>query len=540
MQATVAATAETQPDGRGSGVLVHVTLSNQTGADVAGLRLRVPVPAGVRAVDSWIDAPGRHRAAVEPGHVTWHDIRLRAGDRAGPFAIRLAPALDADGAAIFRSSTFQPEVTWTHASRGNAALAALPLRGLWGEEGLRRTLLPTGLTVLTQERPETRTVALQMAVRAGSRDENEITRGGSHWLEHAFLLGTLSRPDNQAIFSAISRVGGNINASTSFEWTNYYNTVPADEFDLSLDVLADQLLNSTFPREAFDRERAVVAEEIKRANDTPAGRATREFFKLVFQVSPLRQDVLGTVGTVESIPIETILAYREERYVTGNMALAAIGNLSHDAAVAKIERAFEALRRGPGHARAAAPEPRQTAPRRAKFGDGARLSELRFGWPAPGRNDPEWAAVAILQDILGTTGRRLTEEIRDRRALATSIGPSYSSFTDAGAFLVVATTQPAREDEVVALSLAEVQRVRAGDVSEEDVQTSLRAIAGRQALSNELNEPLAGRAIGEVLGTLESQAEALARLRQVTAADVQRVAQHYFDPATYTLVAVRA
>lgn len=126
----------------------------------------------------------------------------------------------------------------------------------------------------------------------------------------------------------------------------------------------------------------------------------------------------------------------------------------------------------------------------------------------------------ILQDILGTIGRRLTEEIRDRRALATSVGPSYSAFSDTGAMGVFAATPPARVNEVLDLVLAEIRRLRAGEVSDEDVRPSVRAIAGPQALGDEFNSAQVGRAIGEVADTLESYQESLARLRLVRATDV--------------------
>jgi zinc protease len=541
---TAAATAEdVTPDApeASGGLLVGIALHNRTGGDATGVRLRLPVPAGTR-----VDAPAGGAAppvvtadGVAPA-VTWTGIGVGAGERAGPFSCRLVPAPGEDGAAVFRRAAGTPEVTWPGAAPGAVVAPTLRLNGLWGESGLRRTALPGGLVVLTRERPETATVSLMLGVRAGSRDEDDATSGGSHWLEHAHFLGTARRPSNQALFAPVQNTGGQMNASTSFEWTNYYNTVPAEEFDLALDVLADQLLNSTFPRAAFDRERQVVVEEVKRAYDDPASRATREFLKLVFQVSPVRREVLGTPESVGSIPIETILAYRDRLYVAGNMALAAVGSLQHDAAVAKIEAAFGALPRGPRHERPRTPEPVQSTPRRLDLGDGGRLAEIRLGWPAPGRDDPDWPATVILQDVLGTTGRRLTEEIRDRRALATAIGPGYSVFSDAGAFFVGATTQPGNVEPVIGLALAEVRRLRAGQVTDEDVGTSLRAIAGRRALGDEFNQAQAGKAVAEVAGTLDSAAEYLAQLRPVAAADVQRVARTYLDPDAYTLVVVRA
>jgi predicted Zn-dependent peptidase len=331
-----------------------------------------------------------------------------------------------------------------------------------------------------------------------------------------------------------------MNATTGNQRTNYFATVPADRFDLALDVLADMLTNSVFPAEAFERERRVVFEELKTRNDDPSVRVFDEFSRLVFQVSPLRRDAGGYVETVATIPIETILAHRTKHYVTGNIAIAAVGNLQHDETVARIERAFAALPRGPRLERPRVAEPVQTEPRWLEVGAGTRRAEIRLGWPAPGDDDPDSPAMVVLQDILGTSGRRLTEEIRDRRALATSVGPSYSVFDDAGAFSLFASTVPDRVPQVIELLLAEIRRVRDGDVSEADVASALRAIAGRRAISQELNSSQVGRAALEVSGTLDSHAEFRARLRGVSPTVVQRAARTYLDPDNYTLVVVRA
>jgi hypothetical protein len=313
---TAAATATATPGEGGAAIegslVVELTLTNAGGADLSGVELRSQVPAATRVSDSWQGGPERNPATVSgrsdaPQMVRWSGIAIRQGERLAPFSFRVTPAPGADGATVFRDVVLQPSVGKAPTSV-QVVLPQLPLIGLWGEDGLRRTVLPAGLTVITRERPDTDTVALRLAVRAGSRDEDDATSGGSHWLEHAHFLGTARRPSNQALFAPVQNTGGQMNASTSFEWTNYYNTVPAEEFDLALDVLADQLLNSTFPRAAFDRERQVVVEEVKRAYDDPASRATREFLKLVFQVSPVRREVLGTPESVGSIPIETILA----------------------------------------------------------------------------------------------------------------------------------------------------------------------------------------------------------------------------------------
>jgi predicted Zn-dependent peptidase len=540
--ATVAATAEALPsaaDAAPAGLVLEVTLHNATSEELGGLELLLPLPAQSQVADSWQGRREQHRGTLDGQRIRWSGLSIKAGERLPPFALRLAPAPGADGATVFRQATVQPELRWARPRQGQATPPALRLNGLWGETGLRRTVLPNGLTLFTRERQDSATVAIRLAVRAGSRDEDDRTSGGSHWLEHAYFLGTRSRPNAQDIDSVISGVGGQSNAATSSEFTDYWKLVPAEHFDTALEVLADQMLNSTFLPEAFERERQVVFEELKQRNDAPGTRAFDEFLRLVFQVSPLRRDPGGTIESVQSIPIATILSHKDRHYVSGNVAIAASGNLRHVETVDKIAQAFSTFPRGPQHPRPPTPEPAQQSPRRLELGDGTQVAEIRLGWPLPGDDHPAAPACYVLVDVLGPTGRRLTEELRDRRALVTSVTPSYLSFSDAGALMIAAATQPAREQEVIQLLLAEIERLRRGEVSEADIATSLRAIAGRRALYDELNLQQTERADTEVSGTLDSYAEYLARLRTVTAADVQRVAQQYLHPTNYTLVVVR-
>ena len=538
IELTLSATAELPDESQPPGsLLIGITLENKADFDLGSLVLTAPVPDGAAALSSWLVEPGRLPGEAREGQIHWTIAGLEAGERLGPFAYRLAPAPGQDGAVIFRSSAVQPHLVASYP----ADVVAHPLRlnGLWGERGLRRTVLPTGLTVFTVQRPESRTVSLRVAVRAGSRDEDDATSGGSHWLEHGHFLGTTRRSSGR-IDDEAAGSGAHSNAATGWEHTDYWYLIPANRFPQALDLLADQLINSTFEEEAFDRERPVVFEELKMRADTPGIRAFDEFINLVFQTSPLRRHPGGTIESVESIPIATILAYRDQHYTTENIAIAVSGGIQHDTAVESITAAFAGLPVGPRWERPPVAEPIQTAPRVLEVGSGSRTAEIRLGWPTPGDDNEDSAALYLLDDILGETGRRLTEEIRDRRAFATSVGSNYFVFSDAGTLTLNATTRPDLVEQVVELMLAEIRRVRDGGVTEDDLRVSLRALAGRRALEQETNQAQSGRAIVEVSGILDSFDEYLARLRRVTAADLQRVAQTYLDPQNFTLVVVRS
>jgi zinc protease len=484
-------------------------------------RVRLVLPAGATAHDPWVGQPGRPGGTINTNIVEWE------GSAEGPFGVQLALP---SGPATVRATV-----------EGSLSLTTgdLPVGGIAGEPSERVTLLPNGLLVLTKVRPDSNTVALVVAVRAGSRDEDDTTSGGSHWLEHAHFLGTARRPSNQAIFGAVEAVGGEINATTSWELTDYFVTVPASDFALALDVLADMLLDSTFPAEAFDRERKVVFEELKRRQNTPAALAGDLFYSTVFRVHPARRLIGGTIESVQQIPLATILAYREQRYVAGNMTVAVTGRITHEAAVAAIEATFARLPQGPWIERPGVHEPAPEEPREVHVRLGDQQAHLLLGGLAPAARSPDREPFIVLDAILDHPGRRLASEVRDRRGLASSVGVSYFGLTDVGAWAVSALTTPEKVEEARAAILAELHRLREEGVSEQEVRDAIRSIRGSRQLAEERNLGQARRLAREAaLGLLEPWDRWLERLARVTPADVQRVARQYLDLDHLTTVVV--
>ncbi|MFN8532003.1 MAG: pitrilysin family protein [Dehalococcoidia bacterium] len=487
--------------------------------------VRISLPLGAAVRETWAGEPGRNPGAVNEGLVEW------SGELSGPFGYRV---------------TLPPGPVCVHAALvawgPDGAIAAtgdLPVAGLVSESAERATLLPNGLLVLSKERLDSNTVAVVVAVRAGSRDEDDTTSGGSHWLEHAHFLGTPRRPNNQAVFGAVEAVGGEMNATTSWELTDYFTSVPADQFPLALDVLADMLLESTFPVDAFDRERKVVFEELNRRQNTPGALIGDQFYSNVFQVHPARRLIGGTIESVQNIPLETILSYREQRYVAGNMTIGVAGRISHDEAVSAVERAFARIPGGDWIDRPAVAEPAPDSPRDVQVSLGEKQAHLMLGGIAPSATNEDREAFIVLDGVLDHPGRRLATEIRDKRGLATSVGSSYFGLTDVGAWSVSAVTTPDKLEEVKAVVLEQLRRVRDEPVSDQEIHASVRSIRGSRHIGEERNLGQARRlARDAALGLLEPWEVWMERLDEVTAEDVQRVARTYLDLDALTTVVV--
>lgn len=504
--------------------LVEIEVRNPAGDYRSDVTVTGSLPSG--ATVTWTDEGAKKSA----DRVSWSVSEIGPGETAGPYRYRVAGG--------FVTAT-NPSVRVT---ADTVTTAPLSLRGLIGEPNLTKTVLPSGLTVLTLDRPDTPTVALRFAVLAGARNEDDTTAGGSHWLEHAHFLGAKKYPGGMTqLDGAIERVGGSMNATTGSELTSYFNLVPAGRFDLGLEVLSEQLLHSTFPQEAFDRERQVVFEELKRRDDSPSTRASDVFFGLVFQASPLRRHPGGTIESVQSIPISTILAYRQQRYVTGNAAVAIAGNIRHAEALARVKAAFAPMTVGARLPSPGGPELPRSSPVALEEGGGNRQAEVRLGFPVSGLDSGDQYALTVLDEILDGAGRRLVTGIREKRGLASQVSSGLSLYSDGGFWLASVSTTPANVGPVRELILTELQRLKEEPVTAQELGRTVRFLLGRRTLSEESNNSQAGRlASRELLGLPESAEEYEFRIRRVTPEELLRVARKYFETENYTFVVVRS
>ena len=406
-------------------------------------------------------------------------------------------------------------------------------------EDATRSDLPSGMTVLTRERPYADVTAISISVRGGSRHESDETVGAAHFMEHMFFQGTPTRPSVDAVFGPVSARGGWMNAYTSFENINFQAVVKNADFDLALDTLSDMLVNSLFAEEKIDKERQVVLEELIRGKNDPRRYAAELFYKHVWQGHPAQNLPIGSRETLNNSDRRVLAQFRDEHFRASNMVTAVVGNQRHDDVVARIAAAFESMPNGARPEYPVAPFP-PTASRRLEETIAGSQAHIVLGMPAPGANHPDTYPLDIMSSIVGEVGRRLVGEIRDKRGLASGVGTSYQTLSDVGSWLAMVGTSPGNIDEVIALMLQEIRRIRDERVSDEDLANAKSYIEGRAVLglqtSMSFAQYLADR---EAIGVEPPLAEYLRRVSAVTADDVARVANAYLDPESYTLVVLR-
>ena len=395
--------------------------------------------------------------------------------------------------------------------------------------------MPNGVTIVARERPGSQVLAIDVAVRAGARYETRDTASAARFLESALLLGTDRWPTRDALVRAVAGRGGDLSVTAGREIVEVSAAVGLPDADLALEVLEEILLRSRFDPEALERERDVILQQVQEREDEPEDHATDVLYQTVFAGHPLANLPYGTSRGVESLTLDNLKRYWREKLVGPNVLIAVVSGLPHDEVVAKLGRAFGDIPDGPVQALNYGEMPAPTA-RTIALPLGSDQSHVFIGMPVSGVTTEDRAPLRVLNAVLGRSSGRLFSEIRDRRGLAYSAYSSISQFVDGGVFYVYAGTTPRTADAVLDLLKAELQRIREQPLDAIELQNAIGGEIGSRIIGVETsaNEALY-MARDTVFGIPPREIQA-AQARAVTAADVQRVARKYLDPARFSVV----
>ena len=399
----------------------------------------------------------------------------------------------------------------------------------------RKTVLENGLRVITEAWPHTEAASVGIWVRTGSRDERPEENGLSHFIEHLVFKGTRRRSALD-IVREIESVGGTINAFTAKEYTCFHAKVLDKDLPLALDVLCDLLTEPLFDPVELEKERMVILQEIKMADDVPDDHIYDLFHRSFWGDHPLGLPIIGTKETVSSFSREQIEGFFRRRYTPERMIVAAAGHIEHEEVVREVERRLGSIPPSDDHR----PEPRAEG---GKGGVGVEYRELEqvhlcLGVRGIPYAHPNRFAGYVLHTILGgNMSSRLFQEIREKRGLTYSVYSFMNSYRDSGVLGVYAGTTKEELDEVIDLILRELRRMKAGEIEEREVQVAKEYLKGNMALALESSDGRMSRlAKNEIyFGRHIPLEEALRELDRV---DVERVleATREFFNASFNLV----
>ncbi|HZP06313.1 MAG TPA: pitrilysin family protein [Terracidiphilus sp.] len=397
------------------------------------------------------------------------------------------------------------------------------------ERNLRRTVLPNGLIVLTERMEHLRSVAMGVWIKSGSRCEPPETNGISHFVEHMLFKGTRSR-SAQHIAREMDSIGGNLDAFTSKETICFNVKSLSDHVPIALDVLSDLVLNPIFAPPDIERERGVILEEIKIDEDNPDVLVHELFTQSFWKGHPLGKPILGTTETVTRLDQPQFFAYHGDWFHGGNMVFSAAGNLDHDRFTEAVANKFASLPGGEAVDHLSAPSPSA----RIQLHNKKSLEQVQIclGVPAPPITDDNRYATLILNTVLGGgMSSRLFQTIREERGMVYSIYSDLSPYRDAGTLCVYAGTSAGKVLEVVELVLAEFRKLKEIPLGEEELTRAKDQLKGNILLGLESSSSrMANLARQEMyFRQFFSVDEIIARIDEVTAEQVQRMAQRLFE-----------
>lgn len=400
--------------------------------------------------------------------------------------------------------------------------------------------LPNGLRVLAAPMPSMRSATCAVFVGVGSRWESDQQAGAAHLIEHLLFKGTRKRPSSRAISETLERVGGMINASTDKETTVYWTKTASDHVELSLDLLADMLLNSRLTPKNVERERSIIVEELGMSMDDPQDWVHGLIDQVMWPHHPLGRDIAGTKQSVMGLKRSQVRSIMSTFYGANNALLVVAGGINPSHIWRMAERLFGTWSRvQPPHfddANSFHAEGRIDLQRRP-----TEQLHLCLAFPGLSRFDPDRYALDLLATILGgSTTSRLFLEVRERRALAYEIHMYTNKLADTGSVVVYAGVDPARAVEAVTAVVREIDRLRRRAVTPDELQKTLDYVKGRLYLGLEDTHAVASWLGSQemLMGRIESPEEVLARVEKVTTAEIRRVANDLFGPEKMRLAAI--
>lgn len=408
-------------------------------------------------------------------------------------------------------------------------------------EMYHKTVLSNGVRVVTGPMTGVRSASLIFYYGVGSRYENPRIQGVSHFLEHMLFKGTERRPDPMMVSQEIEGVGGILNAGTGRESTNYWCKVPSTHFELAFDVLADILRNSVIDAAELEKERSVIIEEIRSVNDSPEDLVHDVIDEVVFGDQGIGRPITGTEETVANIDRAAMVDFWRRNYRPDRLVVAAGGDVAHEHVVELTERFFGDL--------APVGEPdeyesavfSQTAPKVELVSRETEQAHLCVAMPALSYATERRYVQGTIEAVLSSgMSSRLFQEIREKRGLVYSVYGYFRPYADIGQGVVYAGTDLERVEETIEAIVEELRKLRDEGVPEEELQRTKDLRKGRLLMGLEDSRSVASWVGSQELtyGEIKTPEEVMAKIDEVTAPQVQELAEEIFQASKLSLALI--
>ncbi len=405
----------------------------------------------------------------------------------------------------------------------------------------KKTTLPNGIRVISEEIPGVRSVSIGVWIDVGSRDEDESNNGIAHFIEHMAFKGTKKRSVRD-IAQSLESVGGYLNAFTGKEHTCFYARV-LDEFTpLAVDVLSDIVLNATFPEKEIEKEKGVVIEELKNAEDDPDDIIHDYFEKAVFGDHPMGFPVIGTEKSLRSFRRKDLRSYLEKNYTADRIVVAAAGNINHQDLTNLVRRFFGKVSQGRNGTLKGRTKPKTVAPRESEFRKPIQQAHVCLGTVGYSMKHKLRYPLMILNSLLGDgMSSRLFQNIREKYGFAYNVYSFANMMSDAGTFGAYIGTDDKHVTESIDLIWAEFKKIHDRGISKSELERTKAQLKGGMMLSLE-SVPNRMMRLGSselYYGQFNSMDAIIRQVEAVRMEDVRETAKDLLKKENYSTIIFR-
>jgi len=403
---------------------------------------------------------------------------------------------------------------------------------------IRHSRLENGMIVLTEMMQAVETVSLGIWLPRGSRDEHPKENGMFHFIEHTLFKGTPTR-SARAIAEDVDSVGAVLDAFTGKEETCYSIKVRDKRLFFTLEILADMLRNPLFDPEELARERNVILEEIKMEEDSPEDMAYELSLQHSWQGNRMGAPILGTREIVKGFNRENAQAFHKKHYQPQNLLVAAAGKVNHDQLCQWLLELFPP---GPQNDHSVK---REHPPTKAYqiYQHNPNLEQINFCLNLPGLSlkDSRRNAFYLLNTLLGgASSSRLFLTIREERGLAYSVGSFTNACSDSGLLTVYGGCSPENFNEVMNLTLEELNQIKSKGVTEAEVGRAREQFSSGLVMNLETTQGRASMLARSFMysGEIFDIQAALRQIDKVSLEDVNQLASELLTDAGLGLFAI--
>lgn len=394
---------------------------------------------------------------------------------------------------------------------------------------------PNGLRVIHEPSP-TNVVYCGYIVFAGTSNEEQRDSGLAHFCEHMTFKGTTHRK-SWHVRNCLERVGGDLNAYTDKEMTAYFATVQKEDFPRAVDLLSDIVFHSTYPQREIEKEVEVIIDEIDSYNDSPAELIYDEFEEMLFRGHGLGRNILGNADRLREYTTQDALRFTSHYYVPNNVTMFILGQVDFDHAIRLIEKHTDDLVADKGLAKPQLQLPEYVREERVCERD-THQAHVLIGNRGCSRTDPDQKTLFFLSNILGGPGMNslLNVSLREKHGLVYSVGSHMYCYQDSGIWSVYFGCDDSKIEKCRHLVLNELSELCEKPLSPHRLSMAKKQFLGQILISGDNFESYAltmGRHYART-GKHRDVERLCERIRAITAADIQRVAQRIFNPDKLT------